>query len=85
MFNKSADLKHFRIFGCKAYLLILNKRLNKFEPRAHANCILAGYDDTEGIYLIFNKTTKTMLRSRDVKFNENIESVADSQKKLMSG
>ena len=55
MFNKPANLNHLRIFGSKAYPLVLNKKLNKFEPTAHKNCILAGYDDCDGIYWIFNK------------------------------
>ena len=32
---------------------------------------MAGYGETEGIYWIYNKETKKMFRSRDVKFNEN--------------
>jgi hypothetical protein len=32
---------------------------------------MAGYGEKEGIYWIYNKETKKMFRSRDVKFNEN--------------
>ena len=70
MFNKPPALNHLKIFWCKAYPLIVNKKKNKFEPTAQDNCIMAGYDDSVCIYWIYNKLTSCMFRSRDVKFNE---------------
>ena len=70
MFNKPPALNHLKIFGCKAFPLIVNKKKTKFEPTAQDNCIMAGYDDSVCIYWIYNKLTSCMFRSRDVKFNE---------------
>ena len=40
------------IFGCKAYTLILNKKINKFKPTAQTYCVMPGYDESEGIYWV---------------------------------
>ena len=85
MFDKMPSLSHLRTFGCKAYPLILNKKRNKFESTAQTNCVIAVYDESEGIYWVFNKWKRSMFRSRDFKFieqmisknenlNENLES-----------
>ena len=76
--------RHLRIFGCTAYPLIMTKR-NKFEPTAQANCILAGFDDSDGIYWIYNRTTRKMFRSRDVKFNESFTNVPDKPNNTRDG
>ena len=52
------------------------KKRDKFEPTAKANCVMAGYDDKDGIYWIYNKSNQKMMRSRDVKFNEKMDSNA---------
>ena len=70
MFKKPPSLNHLKIFGSKAYPLILNKKRSKFEPTAQDNCIMAGYDESDGIYWIYNKSNRSMFRCRDVKFNE---------------
>ena len=69
-FNEQPKLNHLRVFGCKCYPLILNKTRSKFEPKAQPNCIMAGYDESEGIYWVYNKSTRTIFRSRDITFNE---------------
>ena len=72
LYDKLPSLSHLRIFGCKAYALILNKNRNKLEPTAQADCIMIGYDESDGIYWIYNKTKRTMFRGRDIHFNEQI-------------
>ncbi len=84
MFNKLPEIRHLRIFGCTAYPLIMTKR-NKFEPTAQANCILAGFDDSDGIYWIYNRTTRKIFRSRYVKFNESFTNVHDKPNNTRDG
>lgn len=72
-YSKVPELSHLKIFGCKAYPLIVNKDRNKFDPTAQQNCVMAGYDERDGIYWIYNKSKRTMFRSRDVKFNERMD------------
>ena len=70
LFNKQPTIGHLKIFGCPAYPLELNNKGDKFESVAQENCIMVGSDDKSGIYFIYNKYTKKVFRSRDVKFNE---------------
>ena len=70
LFNKQPTIGHLKIFGCPAYPLELNNKGDKFESVAQENCIMVGYDDESGIYFIYNKYTKKVFRSRDVRFNE---------------
>ena len=65
-------MSHLKIFGCIAYPLIVNKDRSKFDPTAEQNCIMIGYDEHTSIYWIYNKSKRTAFRSRDVKFNENM-------------
>ena len=72
-FKKLPTLNHLKVFGCKAYPLILNKKRTKFDPTALANCVMVGYDDSNGIYWIFDKSNRKLFRSRDVTFNEDMK------------
>ena len=72
LYDKLLAISHLKIFGCKAYPLIVNRDRYKFESTAQANCIMIGYAESNGIYWIYNKTRRTMFRSRDVKFNEEM-------------
>ena len=72
MFKKLPSLSHLKVFGYRAYPLILNKKRDKFEPTSQADCVLAGYDERKGIYWIYNRSKRSMFRSRDVKFNEQL-------------
>ena len=72
VYNKLPALAHLKVFGCKAFPLILNQEKSKFQPTAQANCVMVGYDESDGIYWIFNKSKKTIFRSRDVTFHEQI-------------
>ena len=72
MFKKLPSLKHLKVFECKAFPLIVDNKRDKFEPTAQANCVMASYDECDGIYWIYNKSTRKIFRSRDVKFNEKL-------------
>ena len=72
VYGKAPGLAHLKIFGCKAFPLIVNKDRNKFDPTAQQNCVMTGYDDRDGIYWIYNKSKRSIFRSRDVKFNEQM-------------
>ena len=64
-------LSNLRIFGCEPFPLNFNK-IDKFDPVAKDNCILIGYGEKEGIYWLLDKNTNKAFRSRDVKFNEEL-------------
>ena len=47
IFKKLPSLKHLKVFGCKAYPLIVKKQCDKFEPTAHSNYKMVGYDKSD--------------------------------------
>jgi len=76
-YGKLPKISHLKIFGCKAYPLDLDKNKDKFAPRSKKNCILIGYGEKEGIYWILDKKTNKAFRSRDVKFDEDLDEIAE--------
>lgn len=84
LYKKLAKVKHLRIFGSKAYPLILSKRNDKFDQVAKDNCIFIGYPEKEGIYWLLDKNTHKTFRSRDVKINEWISNNEESEISIVS-
>lgn len=61
-------VKHLRQIGCKAY--VLNKRSkSKWDARSE-EYILVGYSDESKAYRLWKAGTKSIIKSRDVKFIE---------------
>jgi hypothetical protein len=65
---------HLKRYGCKAYAMTVdaqegNNKRQRLNPRAFLG-YLVGYDSTN-IYRIWNPVTNSIVRTRDVTFNEN--------------
>ena len=60
---------HFRIFGCIAYAHILDKKRSKLDDKGE-KCIFLGVSDQSKAYKLYNPTTKKIIISRDVVFDE---------------
>ena len=69
-FNKKPQIKHLRIIGSSCYAHVPKQRRKKMQKKA-AKCILIGYDNYDG-YRLWNKVNNTLVRSRDVIFNEKL-------------
>ncbi len=66
------DVANLRVFGCAAYVHIdRQKRDSKFAPRAWLG-IHVGYDRQSGGYLVFDPVSNKVVRSRNVRFDENL-------------
>lgn len=64
------DLSHLRVFGCRAYALKRGiPRTQKLAERAHLGHLI-GYDSTN-IFRIWLPSQGKIIRTRDVKFNED--------------
>ncbi|KAG8485451.1 hypothetical protein CXB51_021502 [Gossypium anomalum] len=63
------SVSHLKVFGCVCYVLILAERRTKLERRS-APGIFIGYSSTKKGYRVYDPSTKKILVSRDIKFDE---------------
>ena len=61
---------HFRIFGCVAYMHVLDTKRRKLDPKG-GKCIFLGVNEESKAYRLYNPTNKKTHISRDVVFDEN--------------
>ncbi|XBI50024.1 hypothetical protein VPH35_113499 [Triticum aestivum] len=64
------NLKYFRVFGCKCFILKKGVRLSKFEARAHEG-IFVGYATNSHAYSVLNKSNGLIEETCNVEFDEN--------------
>ena len=67
--RKKPNVKHFRVFGCSAYIHIPNDERNKLDPKAK-KCIFLGYGATRKGYHLYSQKSSKIIHSRNVVFNE---------------
>ncbi len=63
-------IKHFKVFGCVAYVNIQNDERKKLDAKAWKG-IFIGYEPDKKGYRIFDPVTGKVIISRDVKFDEH--------------
>lgn len=61
---------HFRIFGRVAYAHVPDQKRKKLDDKGE-KCNFLGNSDQSKAYKLYNPSTKKILISRDVVFNEN--------------
>ena len=67
-------MKYFRVFGSKCYILNDRENLGKFDARSDEGIFL-GYSTTSRAYRVFNKRTKTVMESINVKIDDALPKV----------
>ncbi|KIO96581.1 hypothetical protein QP38_2405 [Levilactobacillus brevis] len=67
--NKT-NLKYFRVFGCKYFILKKGARLSKFEPTAQEG-IFGGYATNSRAYRVLSKSSELIEETCSVEFDEN--------------
>lgn len=71
-FFRKPSISHLRVFGCKAYRHIRKEtRHSKFEP-VSSEGVLIGYDQDNFNYLIYALTSRNVVMSHDVTFEEDV-------------
>ena len=69
-FGKKASYGHLRVFGCKAFVLILKDEREKLDAKAK-ECIYLGSPRDELGFRLWDLINKKIVRSRDVVFFED--------------
>ena len=70
-YGHSPNVKHFKIFGCKCYIL-KESRNGKFDAKSEEGIFLSYYTRTKA-YKCLNANTKKVVESTNVKFDELTE------------
>ena len=76
--GKIPDVRHFRVWGCDAYVHINDVHRKKLDVKSKLHCFV-GYSDTQKGYRLLCSNTGKILISRDVKFREQNFSAAQPQ------
>jgi len=71
LFKTKPYLGHLRIWDCRAYAYISDKKRKKLDPHSR-ECLLMGYYDTENVFKLFDIETKAMIKCCDAIFFEDI-------------
>jgi hypothetical protein len=67
--GRKPDLSHLKVFGCIAYVHVLDELRIKLDPKAK-KCVFIGYSLEQKGYICYNPVTHKMRVSRDVVFDE---------------
>ena len=72
--GKKPKVKYFRVFGSKCYILNDRENLGKFDAKSDEGIFL-GYSTSSQAYRVYNKRTKTIMESINVKIDDAITKV----------
>ena len=64
------NLKYFRVFGCKCFILKKGARLSKFESKKNEG-IFVGYASNSHAYSVYNKSTGLVEEFSNMEFDEH--------------
>ena len=72
--GKKPKVKYFQVFGSKCYILNDRENLENFDAKSDEGIFL-GYSTTSRAYRVFNKRTKTVMESINVKIDDALTKV----------
>ena len=72
--GKKPKVKYFRVFGNKCYILNDRENLGKFDAKSDEGIFL-GYSTSSRAYKVYDKRTKTVMESINVKIDDSITKV----------
>ena len=68
-YGQKPRVEHLRVFGSAAYVYIPKDERGKLDPKSK-KCVLLGYGSVQKGYRVYDRLTRKVFYSRNVKFNE---------------
>jgi hypothetical protein len=68
-YEKKPNVNHFRVFGCVAYVHVVDQKRQKLDPKSEL-CIFVGYSEQSKAYMLYNPLSNRIVVSRDIIFYE---------------
>jgi hypothetical protein len=68
-YSKRPSIKHYRVWGCPAYVHVPEEKRKKLQNKAWKG-IFIGYTDTTAVYRIYDPTTKNVHECKFIIFDE---------------
>jgi hypothetical protein len=70
-YDRTPDMSHLRVFGCKAFVLVPKCQRQKLDPKSQEG-VFVGYDGQSKAYRVVLNDTGKVVVSRDVVFDESL-------------
>ena len=67
--GRKPDMNHFKNFGCISFAHVPDQKKKKLDDKAE-KCVFIGVSETSKAYKLFNPSTKKIVTSKDVVFDE---------------
>ncbi|KAJ9553109.1 hypothetical protein OSB04_017154 [Centaurea solstitialis] len=74
--NQVPNIGHFRVFGCRCFVMNDREDRHKFQAKSD-EAIFIGYSKNSIAYRVYNKRTKMVMESSNVKFDPYAEMASD--------
>ncbi|KAJ9548122.1 hypothetical protein OSB04_020665 [Centaurea solstitialis] len=74
--NQVPNIGHFRVFGCRCFVMNDREDRHKFQAKSD-EAIFIGYSKNSIAYRVYNKRTKMVIESMNVKFDPYAEMASD--------
>lgn len=71
LYGSKPYLGHIRVWGCRVYAHIPDKKGKKLDPHSK-ECLLMGYYDTENMFRLFDIHGNALIKCRDTVFFEDV-------------
>ncbi|KAJ9553545.1 hypothetical protein OSB04_017590 [Centaurea solstitialis] len=84
--NQVPNIGHFRVFGCRCFVMNDREDRHKLQEKSD-EAIFIGYSKNSIAYRVYNKRTKMVMESTNVKFDPYVEMASnhDSSKPSLTG
>ena len=83
LYKRKPSVAHLRVFGCLCYSHVAKDERSKLDSKA-CKCVFLGYSSSNKGYHLFDLSTRMIVLSRDVIFDENSKTTDKEEPSIVS-